>query len=157
MAVDNIIHEFYVVTKTSVYHVTDTKDKDGNPIVTKIAIGKNKGSKLRVGSQLKGGNYFGITDDCGIILYRDNGQRSKCDRIPRPGEVSMKYWSNTTTSPIVALFFEKGPALECVNSDGLKMWDPRWYHLHTKEVLEKIGDDHKVFILDCFVLDFIMV
>lgn len=138
--------EFFAVTTTSVYRVSDEKDEDGIPIVEKIAL---KGqSKILVGGRLKNGYLVGISRDR-ICLYQDEEMSPYASinkEHPRPlEEVNTFFWGGTT-SPIIALFFKKDEALKCLNSPDLKYCDPRWKE-QTKEVLATIGNNHPVFIL----------
>lgn len=130
-----LLHKFYAVTQTSVYLVTDKRDKNRVPLVKKIAL---KGeSKIPVGGRLKEGSLVGITR-FGIILYDDIKGRD-------PELINIALWGGRS-SPITALFLNKKQALACLNSKSLQMCDCRWQR-QTKEVDEAIGKDHPVFVV----------
>jgi hypothetical protein len=137
------IEEFYAVTETSAYQVSSEKDSDNTPIVEKIdMVGK---SMVSIGDRLHGGSLVGIMKD-GLVLYlEDYKWFSKHERPQRPEDVSIAFWGGRT-SPIVALCLKKDDALTCLHSKGLKRCDPSW-RKETEEVLQKISDDHPVFIL----------
>jgi len=129
-----LLHEFYAVTQTSVYLVSDKRDKNFVPLVKKIAL---KGeSKIPVGGRLKKGNLVGISR-FGIILYDDSKRRDP--------ELNMVLWRGISSS-ITGLFFNKKQALACLYSKSLQMCDCRWQR-QTKEVVEAIGKDHPVFVV----------
>jgi hypothetical protein len=134
-----MIHEFFVVTETSVYLVTDKKDENGTPIVKKIVL---KGqSKIPVGGRLKNGNLVGITKER-ILLYEGEMRNG---RWQRPEEVNTAFWGGGT-SQIIALFLKKEEAMKCFNSENLEAWDRRWKK-QTEETLKSIGNNHPVFVL----------
>jgi hypothetical protein len=134
-----IIHEFFAVTKTSVYIVNDKKDENGIPTVEKIALREK--SKIPVGGRLRNGNLVGIMKER-IVLYYENCP-GRGERLQRPEDANE--WGGGT-SPIIALFLNKEEAMNCSNSADLKAWDPRW-EKQTKEILNSIGDNHPVFVL----------
>lgn len=132
----NEIHEFFAVTQTSVYVIKDKKE-NGCPIVEKIAIrGK---SAIPVGGRLNNGSSVGILLRAGIILFNP----SKTAREPE--SVNISRWGGHT-SPIIALFLDKNKAINCLNTKNTTTCDQRWKK-ETLETLEKIGNDHPVFVL----------
>lgn len=139
----NIIHEFFAVTKTSAYRVSDEKGENNWPIVEKIALRGE--SKTPVGGRLRNGCFVGIMGGklSGISLYDQD--------YPRRGSVQPPEMVNTAffgggTSRLVALFLEKEAAIKCSDSENLQPLDPRW-RKQTNEVLSAIGSNHPVFII----------
>ncbi len=140
-----MIHQFYVVTMTSVYHVRDGINKKGNccgPEAEKIAL---KGeSKVPVGHRLKGGRMVAICDRLIMYIPEGGGMTSFQRKIEM---VNTNYWGGCTSS-IVSLFLvtrgERKRARECFRHDDIEPCDPRWLK-DTQEVLDKIGDSHPVF------------
>ena len=118
--------EFYAVTVTSVYRVTDKTDELGVPIVEKIALNSN--SRVAIGERLRGGTRVCVSPD-GIILYNENNENH-----PSP--------NGGRTSPIIALFLDRERAMECLESEKS---DSRWEE-ETKKVLNRIKDN-PVFII----------
>ncbi len=138
-----MIHEFFAVTQTSVYRVSDERGENNWPIVEKIALRKE--SKTSVGGRLRNGCLVGIMGGklSGISLYDQDH--------PRHGSVQPPEMVNTSffgggTSHLVALFLEKEAAIKCSDSKDLQPLDPRW-RKQTNEVLSAIGNDHPVFIV----------
>jgi len=132
------IHEFYAVTRTSVYRVSDERDEKGFPIVEKVAL---KGeSPVSVGERLKNGHSVGIMKT-GIVLY-DYWHK---EHNRRPEMINTAHWGGETT-PITGLFLRKKEAMKCLLAEDLQMCDKRWQQ-ETEEVLRAIGDDHPVFVL----------
>lgn len=130
-----LLHKFYAVTQTSVYLVSDKKNKDSVPLVKKIAL---KGeSKVPVDGVLKDGFLVGITR-FGIVLFNDYKGRD-------PELLNIAFWGGKS-SPITALFLSRKQALACLNSEHLQTCDCRWQR-QTKEVVETIGKDHPVFVV----------
>lgn len=117
-----MIHEFFAVTETSVYHVKDD-DGSGKPSATKVALALKGKSKLSVGYILRGAK---------IIIYNFLDIES-----PEDGH-------GGHTSPIVALLKDKEEALRCLESENLKSCGSRWMK-QTREVLDEIGDNHPAF------------
>jgi len=135
----SIVHEFFAVTETSVYVISDKKDESGVPTVEKIALrGK---SKIPVWGRLRNGSLVGITKER-ILLYEGNRRDG---RWQRPDEVNTVFWGGGT-SQIIALFLKKEEAIACSNSENLEAWDSRW-EKKTNETLKSIGDNHPVFVL----------
>ncbi len=139
----DILHEFFAVTQTSVYRVSDERGENNWPIVEKIALKEE--SKLPVGGRLQDGYLVGVMGGrlSGIVLYDQDH--------PRPGSVQPPEMVNTAfygggTSRLVALFLEKEAAIKCHNSENPQPLDPRW-RKQTNEVLSAIGDSHPVFIV----------
>ena len=137
--------EFFAVTTTSVYKVTDQIDDKGFPIVEKIAL---KGeSSVPVGARLQNGDLVGISKDR-ICLYSDeddNTYPTKRTQRRSAEEVNTRFWGGGT-SPIIALFFNEDEALKCLNTPDLEICDVRW-RKQTEEVLATIGNNHPVFVL----------
>ena len=130
------IHEFFAVTQTSVYRVTDEDGENGWPIVEKIALMGE--SEIPIGRRLTDGYNVGIMKK-GIVMF------SSSKRHREPELVNVYYWGGKTSS-IIALFLKKNKAMECFNSENTTVCDPRWKN-ETLETLGKIGNDHSVFIL----------
>ena len=136
-----VLHEFFAVTITSVYRVTDQKEEHDWPIVEKIEL---KGqSKIPVGGRLLNGHFIGITPDR-IFLYDEDHPRSDGKRLD-PLRVNTAFWGGGT-SPIVALFLNKEEAISCLKADNLRQCDARW-RKQTGETLKVIGKEHPTFIL----------
>lgn len=134
--------EFFAVTRTSLYSVTDQKDDSGFPIVEKIAL-RNE-SHVPVGGRLENGRLVGIAS-YGLVMYDEDHPRGYSQPHQDPEEVNIAFWGGHT-SPIVALFLRKDEAVECFDSSNLRMGDSRW-RKQTEEVLQLIGDNHPVFII----------
>ena len=136
----SVLHEFWTVTQTSLYRVSDERDDYGTPVVEKI--GKGEESDIDTGEQLgmdnAGGSNVGITGYKGIVLYdSENGM---------PAEGINRLYHGAHTSLIVALFLRLEDALFCFsNSDRIPL-DPIW-RKNTEEVLAAIGEDHPVFVV----------
>ncbi len=135
--------EFYAVTKTSVYSVTDKRDENGWPIVEKIALRKE--SFIPIGGRLENGRLVGVTS-IGILLYDEDHPRPGRRQLPEM--VNIAFYGGKT-SPIIALFLEKDEAMACSNSENLEISDLRWRG-QTEEVLNMIGNDHEVFVISIF-------
>jgi len=140
----NRLREFYAVTNTSVYLVSEERDPDGTPTVEKIALRSD--SSIPVGGRLKYGHLVAVTPR-GVFLYHEDfspysGPR---DRPQRPEEVNTRYWGGST-SPVVGLFLNRPDAVGCLAWGSRQMHDPVWWS-HTMMVVKAIGDDHPVFIL----------
>lgn len=131
------IHEFYAVTRTSVYRVTD-EIQDNFPLVEKIALKGESG--LKVGSRLRNGRYVGVMKYA-ICLYDLSPSRG----MQPPDMVSTRSWGGTTT-PITALFLDRDEALLCLEISDRMDWDQRWQR-QTREVIGAIGSKHPVFVL----------
>jgi len=138
------LHEFFVVTMTSVYRVSDIKDAKGVPTVEKIA--RRRPSALEVGSRLKNGSLIGVTRR-GIFLYSDDlPYRGRPGGRPaRPEEVPALFWGDHS-SPVVGLFLNEADARGCLDWGPGTAFDPVWWS-HTMAVVKAIGDDHPTFIL----------
>ena len=112
-----MIHEFFAVTRTSVYVVKDEKDEKSCPIVEKIALRGE--SIIPVGGRLTGGYNVGIMFKAGIVMFPSSMRHRE------PELVNVRQWG-FCTSPIIALFLEKDNAMKCFNSDNLQDCDTRW-------------------------------
>lgn len=141
-----MIREFYAVTMTSVYHVTDTGRNGDSPSAKKIAL---KGeSSLPVGYRLEngGGRLIAICSGLLAFIPEAHGLLSPMTGYERePAQVDTR-WHEGNTSPIVALFETNEEAIGCFESEDLGQADPRWLE-STKRVLEKIGDNHPAFVI----------
>jgi hypothetical protein len=132
------IKEFYAVTQTSVYRVSE--GKNGGPSVKKVFL---KGdSSLPVGHSFNVGPGTLVSIGRQIISFipEGGGQTSFQRKIEM---VNTRYWL-CNTSFVTALFFTKKEALACVVYKKLKPCDKRWLK-QTKLVITAIGDDHKLF------------
>lgn len=131
-----MIHEFFTVTQTSVYKVTDEKDEKSCPLVEKMAL---KGeSAIPIGGRLKGGYHVGIMFKAGIVLFPSS------ESYREPELVNIQSHGSKTSS-IIALFLSKDEAVACLNSKNLQSCDARWKE-ETLETLNEIGGIHPVFI-----------
>lgn len=128
-----MIHEFFAVMGNSVYIVKDERNKNGCPIVERIAENKKR---ITPNKMLSGGSHVGIMFT-GIVLFRSSARH-------REPEFNTLRWGDKT-SPIVALFLKKDNAMECFNSDNLQNCDKRWKE-ETLETLDEIGSVHPVFV-----------
>ena len=141
---DDRLREFFAVTLTSVYRVSDRRDADGIPLVEKIA--QRGSSAVAVGGRLKSGSLIGVTKR-GIYLYDDDlpypGRPG--GRPARPEEVDVLFWADHT-SPVVGLFLNEADARGCLDWGHGREHDPVWWS-HTMAVIKAIGDDHPTFIL----------
>ena len=138
-----MIHEFFAVTKTSVYRVSDERGENNWPIVEKIALRGE--SETPVGGRLRNGCLVGIMGGklSGIYLYdQDHPRRGSV----QPPEMVNNVFFGSRTSRLVALFLEKEAAIKCSDSNDPRPLDPRW-RKQTNETLNAIGDDHPVFII----------
>lgn len=129
------IHQFFAVTSSqSLYRVSDEIDPETHePIVEKLALlGK---SRMVVGGRLRHGNLVGITN-CLLMFVTDKHNHTAYS-------VSSNYLG-ANSSPIIALFLDEARARECLTSEQLQPWDPRWQDA-TTAVLQAIGRDHPTF------------
>lgn len=133
------IHEFYAVTTTSVYLVSDKIGENGCPIVEKIA--RDAPSSVEVGGRLRNGKLVAVAKDW-IFLYSDPHSR---DYERHPENINTRHWGGHT-SGLIGLFLRKEEAMDCFRSGDKKVLDPRW-RAQTEEVRRRIGNDHPVFIL----------
>ena len=130
-----MIHEFFAVTRTSVYRVTDEEGENGWPIVEKIALRGE--SEIPIGKRLTEGYNVGIMKK-GIVMFSSSRKHRE------PELINVYHWGGKTSS-IIALFLKENRAMECFNSKNTTVCDPRWKN-ETLETLDKIGNDHSVFI-----------
>lgn len=135
-----MLSEFYAVTQTSVYHVTEKGDNGIHPAATKIALMGN--SPLPIGSKLEGGTLIAI---CRYLLafVPEGGGMTSYQR--EPGQVNTRWWGYNS-SDIVALFKTRDDAMRCAEHPNLQKTDSRWID-STVEVLLKIGYDHPSFVI----------
>ncbi len=138
------ISEFYAVTRTSIYHVTQTKD--GEVAAIKIAL-KSK-SKIHVGGNLckKTGSLIAICDVLQSYMPEKYGILHPLVGFERRIEyVNTVYWGAHSGS-IIALFETEIEARECFKTDDAKPCDARWWN-KTKKMLAAIGDNHPSFYI----------
>lgn len=141
----NVLHEFFAVTTTSVYRVSDQKDGDGVPLVEKIA--KKGDGRVAVGGRLRDGGLVAVTR-LGLFLYSDDlPSRGRAGNRPaRLEEVNMLFWGGHT-SRLVGLFLRKEDALICFELGDAADASPLCHRRHTLAVLLAIGTDHPTFTL----------
>ncbi len=134
-----VLHEFYAVTKTSLYLVTDVKDPDGIPLVAKRL--QDGSSRLECGQRLEGGSLVAVTRR-GLIMFNSHPKAGR-----RIEQINSNYWGGGTTG-IVALFLREFEATYCFNNADFPRIssDPSWSE-YTRAVLDAIGNDHPVFVL----------
>ncbi len=121
-----MIHEFYAVTRHSVYHVKDN-DGDGFPFAEKI------GGKSPIGKRIEGRTTIAIAKR--LISYNDPSQTEGAEAVKKLLE---------QTSTIVALFKDRVAALECSALNSIEPCDLRWID-QTREVVNEIGENHPTF------------
>jgi len=107
------IHEFFAVTRNSLYRVTDQKDPTGTPIVKKITL--KDPSRTDQEKRLHDGSLAGITKDC-IVVYDEDHLIAKGEHPLRPEMVNIEFWGGNT-SPVVALFLDEQKARKCSATD----------------------------------------
>lgn len=132
-----MLNHFFAVTMTSIYEV---KDRQGNlsPFVKKIV---NSGkSTIPVGVTIEGGTMLSIGLQL-IVFIPEGGGITSFQR--QAGQVNTRFWGGLT-SFVVALFLNENEARACLGSDDIESCDPRWIE-KTKEVIDKIGEEHPVF------------
>jgi hypothetical protein len=123
------LKEFFAVTTTSLYRVV-AFGKDNYPYAEKLALHGN--SKVLVGSILKGDPMLAVAKNLQFFYPHRNARDVAF--------VNNAYWG-AGTSLIVALFLNEKEARDCFEGSNLLPCDERWIK-QTKEVLEKIGDNH---------------
>jgi hypothetical protein len=146
MADNKPLEEFYAVTassrSTSVYHIV-AKGND-IPEVTKIEV---KGySTVHVGHKLQTGTMLAITQQLQMFLPEGGGVLGLTTSFERNIEHVNTFWWGGHSSAIVALFKNKGDALECFEHKRLTIADHRWLR-QTTEVIEEIGDNHPTVVV----------
>lgn len=129
------IHEFFAVTETSIYHVSDGT---GMAVAQKIAL--HDASAIGAGQILGGGTMVAICK-CLIAYIPEGGGITSYER--RIEMVNTRWWGGNS-SPIIGLFKNKEDAYECFAEKSQKSCDPRW-QAQTLEVLREIGEDHPHF------------
>ena len=131
--------QFYAVTGTSLYLVSDKRDKKGVPLVRKKAL---KGeSKIPVGYRFKKGSHLGVTR-YGLISYL---MEHKDLPLILPVEKINTAYTYEKTCQIVALFMRENEAQDCFNSKNLQICDPRW-RKQTEEVLEALKGNQVIIV-----------
>ncbi|MFA6047576.1 MAG: hypothetical protein WCV59_00535 [Parcubacteria group bacterium] len=138
------LHQFFVVTLTSLYLVSEEKNKEHFPTVKKIALREGTTSEMAVGMMLRNGNLVAVTPG-GIGLY--SAHWTEGEKRPTYYEVNDNRHGGHTT-PVVALFLDENKARKCLRARKYRHCDPRWKK-QTKEVLDAIGDNHLVFVIEC--------
>lgn len=132
----DIIHELFAVTRTSIYQIHDTAD-EGFPLVQKISCDNQ--SEVSTGQKLETGNMIAFGKV--IVVYRVN---MRLPRRERKLEAHLHERIPANTSSVVALFFTAKEAQECFRQERREPNDKRWRQ-QTKNVLDAIGDKHPVF------------
>ncbi|MDD3531453.1 MAG: hypothetical protein PHV99_02615 [Candidatus Pacebacteria bacterium] len=96
---------------------------------SRVSVGMDlaKGDKIAIGQCLMSYN-SGLFDDCPPVEF----------------ESGLSFGWETRSSPIVALFKERGDAQICLAAEDARPCDERWLE-HTKRVLTEIGDVHPFF------------
>lgn len=136
-----MLHEFFAVTFTSVYRVTDAYQEDGlTPIVEKIAL--RGGSEISVGEKLVRStlprHHVVYLSSEGITIFDASANASGCM------EAATTRHQGGRTSPIVGLFLDQNEAMKCFALGSRINLDPRWQP-QTEAVMTKIGSEHPVF------------
>ncbi|MCK5021827.1 MAG: hypothetical protein KAR54_01090 [Candidatus Pacebacteria bacterium] len=105
--------EFFITTNTSVYCVYSEENGDLSFSAKKITLKDQSESEISINSKLTGKK----------LDFRARGM----------------YIGKSKTSPVVALFFDKNDAINCLNSKKqyLKKWREK-----TEEVLKLIQDEY---------------
>lgn len=132
-----MLKEFFVVTKTSLYHVLAQRSaEDPCPVARKIAL---KGeSKVALGTELDLGTRAAITTQLqGYVPEAEGGELRGLEYT------NIRYWRGHT-SAIVAMFLNESDAMECLSHNDLEACDARWRY-QTLNVLTEIGEEHPSF------------
>lgn len=141
-----MISEFFAVTVTSVYHIRERAGDEYGGSARKIAL---KGeSRLLIGAMLEQGNGRLIAIGRSLLAYlpeRYGRMNTRTGYEREPAQVNSE-WHEGKSSPIIALFAGQEEAMRCFESEDLQPADERWLD-STKKILEKIGDDHPVFVI----------
>jgi len=109
-------NQFFVVTKTSVYHIT--YDETKNRIEIEKVHQKSE-------SQILEG--FKMSPKWNSITIAKN-----------------IFWDDWHTSYIIGLFDTLDEAMQCIKNDDLVFNDPRW-KTQTNTILNEIGSNHPAF------------
>jgi len=131
-----MIHEFFAVTMTSVYHVKESRGT--SPSVVKVAL-KGK-SSFPVGRRLRGGYMVAICKWLMVYVPEGGGIFSFERKVE---SVNTRWWGEQTSN-IVGLFKDLEMAKRCFGSRKLKPCDPRWL-ASTRQVIDAIGKKHPAF------------
>ena len=141
------LQQFFAVTVSqSVYEACAARNKDGVPLVTKIA-GTGR-SKVGVGERLGGGNAVGITSQLQMYLAARQGE----DQPPRPVDEMKSTLFGGHTACLVALFLNREEALQAAQEPDLRPWDKRW-EFKSLEVVLAIGSQHPTFSIAASVFN----
>ncbi|MBN1325866.1 hypothetical protein JW977_02705 [Candidatus Falkowbacteria bacterium] len=132
-----ILEKFYAVTKNSLYMVI-SKNESGQPFAEKIA--QKKEGKIEISEKISG-PMLAIAKNLQFYIPEAHSMLSSQTGEERRLEIVNTMWWRAGTSKIVALFLTKEDALVCFNQTDLMPCDARWLD-KTKEVLDKIGEDH---------------
>ncbi len=127
--------------------VKNEKDKNGVPIVEKIALKEKSGVPVggRIGEKIRGTCFVGVTK-FGIWVYPSE-KRQRIEEIYEKPEFEAE-----GTSPILTLCLDRKEAIDFLNSEGFnnyywKSSSVEWGKRKTKETLEAIGENHPLFII----------
>jgi hypothetical protein len=139
MSEDDGLKEFFAVTETSLYRVVAFGEDGRYPCAEKLAL---KGdSKVLVGATLKGGSMLAIAKHLQFYFPEAHSILSPQTKYVRELELVNNWWWQGGTSLIIALFLKEKDARDCFAQQELLPCDVRWID-KTKEVLEKIGENH---------------
>lgn len=133
------LHEFFAVTVTSIYRVSDEKDSEGTPIVQKVRMRFQ--SIVGTGKRLMGGSLVGIRA-VGLLLYSDGKENTP---HAKPEDIA-PVLQGSKSSPLVGLFRTLAEAETCIREENTKVFDSRWQK-QTADVLRAIGTNHPVFVV----------
>ncbi len=132
------LKEFFAVTTTSLYKVVALGEKDC-PYIEKIAL--NGDSKIPVGTKIGDAPMLAVANYLQFYYPEGHSLLSPQTSEVRELERVNTMWWRMGTSSIVALFLKEEEAWSCFNRPELLPCDQRWID-KTKEVLERIGDNH---------------
>ena len=135
------LQEFFVVTETSVYHVTS----GGQYRASAVKIALEGDSNLPIGSELCSEyEMLAITKRLQAFVPEKYGlARPNTDFETRVEMVNTFFWG-ASSSAIIALFKTKEEAIKCFDDTALEPCDKRWLE-STRLVLREIGDSHPSF------------
>ena len=118
------LREFFVVTKSSVYRVSNERNEAGGPTIQKIDDNSVDGT-VKVGGLLPAGE-----NETVIITRSKSDFRRNRLHVCHPDVALPKnriYLDiSTRTSPIVGLFLNREDALKCSEVEGKGVYDSRW-------------------------------
>lgn len=131
-----MLHRFFAVTVNgSLYEVSDEKEENGWPVVTKLNGPENP--DMPIGNRLKNGQFVGIgqTSVCLFRFHPSSGRRFE--------GMNMVNWGGSTSGP-VGLFLDRQAAEACVAAGEFEHLSDK-YREQTIAVLRQIGPEHEVF------------